>query len=79
MKTLLLWKKCCGAAGQDPAQVVGDFRTIDERRRQLITQAETMKAKRNRASEESCQQLRKVRQDTGATLLEQNKALREKG
>ena len=38
--------------GMDPAQVLGDYRAIDERRRQLITQAESMKAQRNRASEE---------------------------
>jgi seryl-tRNA synthetase len=63
--------------GQDPAQVVGDFRKIDERRRQLITQAETMKAQRNRASEEIAK-LKKSGQDA-TSLMEQNKALREEG
>lgn len=63
--------------GQDPAQVVGDFRSIDDRRRQLITQAETMKAQRNRASEEIAK-LKKSGQDASA-LMEQNKALREQG
>jgi len=38
--------------GLDPAHVVGDFRAIDDRRRNLITQAETLKAQRNKASEE---------------------------
>src|SRR5947208_1334715 len=61
--------------GLDPAQVLGDFRGIDERRRQLITQAETMKAQRNRASEEIAK-LKKSGQDATA-LMEQNKALRE--
>jgi seryl-tRNA synthetase len=63
--------------GQDAAQAVGDFRKIDERRRQLITQAETMKAQRNRASEEIAK-LKKSGQDA-TTLMEQNKALREQG
>src|SRR5947207_1342028 len=63
--------------GLDPAQVLGDFRAIDERRRQLITQAETMKAQRNRASEEIAK-LKKSGQDAAA-LMEQNKALREQG
>ena len=63
--------------GLDPAQVLGDFRAIDERRRQLITQAETMKAQRNRASEEIAK-LKKSGQDAAA-LAEKNKALREQG
>src|SRR2546421_3867182 len=63
--------------GLDPAPVLGDFRAIDERRRQLITQAETMKAQRNRASEEIAK-LKKSGQDAAA-LAEKNKALREQG
>jgi seryl-tRNA synthetase len=63
--------------GQDPAQVLGDFRAMDERRRSLITQAETLKAQRNRASEEIAR-LKKSGQDAAA-LVEQNKALREQG
>jgi seryl-tRNA synthetase len=63
--------------GLDPGQVLGDFRAIDERRRNLITQAETMKAQRNRASEEIAR-LKKSGQDAAA-LIEQNKALREQG
>jgi seryl-tRNA synthetase len=63
--------------GADPAQVLGDFRALDERRRSLITQAETLKAQRNRASEEIAR-LKKSGQDAAA-LIEQNKALREQG
>lgn len=63
--------------GLDPAQVLGDFRAVDERRRSLITQAETLKAQRNRASEEIAR-LRKSGQDATA-LMEQNKSLREQG
>lgn len=61
----------------DPAQVLGDFRAVDERRRSLITQAETLKAQRNRASEEIAR-IRKAGQDATA-LMEQNKSLREQG
>ena len=63
--------------GLDPAQVLGNFRAIDERRRNLITQAETLKAQRNRASEEIAR-LKKSGQDATAQV-EQNKALREQG
>ncbi|HEY6969731.1 MAG TPA: serine--tRNA ligase [Candidatus Angelobacter sp.] len=63
--------------GLNPQQVLGDFRAIDERRRSLITQAETLKAQRNSKSEEIAK-LKKSGQDAGA-LIEQNKALREQG
>src|SRR5215467_12599654 len=63
--------------GLDPAQVLGDFRNIDERRRNLITQTETFKAQRNRASEEIAR-LKKSGQDA-TVQVEQNKALREQG
>ena len=63
--------------GQDPARVLGDFRSLDERRRQLITQAENMKAERNRKSEEIAR-LKKSGQDATA-LMEHNKGLREQG
>jgi len=66
-----------GHRGLDPAQVLGDFRNIDERRRNLITRAETLKAQRNRASEEIAR-LKKSGQDATAQV-EQNKALREQG
>src|SRR5712692_3015535 len=63
--------------GMDPAQTLGGFRSVDERRRQLITQAETLKAQRNRLSEEIAR-LKKAGQDA-ASLMEQSKALREQG
>src|SRR5882762_2809219 len=60
--------------GMDPAQVLSGFRQVDDKRRQLITQSETLKAQRNRASEEIAR-LKKAGQD--ATLqMEQTKALR---
>ena len=60
--------------GMDPAQVLSGFRQVDEKRRQLITQSETLKAQRNRASEE-IPKLKKAGQDA-TTQMEQTKALR---
>jgi seryl-tRNA synthetase len=63
--------------GMDPAQVLGGFRRLDEKRRQLITQSETLKAQRNRASEEIAR-LKKAGQDA-TVQMEQTKALRAQG
>jgi seryl-tRNA synthetase len=60
--------------GMDPAQVLSGFRQVDDKRRQLITQSETLKAQRNRASEEIAK-LKKSGQDATAQM-EQTKALR---
>ena len=62
--------------GQDPA-VLARFRDIDTQRRQLITQSETLKAQRNRASEEIAR-LKKAGQDA-TTQMEETKKLRAQG
>lgn len=61
---------------QDPA-VLARFRETDEKRRQLITQSETLKAQRNRASEEIAK-LKKAGQDASSQMAE-TKKLREQG
>ena len=61
--------------GLDPAQVLKDFGDVDTQRRQAITDAETMKARRNRASEEIAK-LKKSGQDA-TVLISETKALRE--
>ncbi len=61
--------------GMDPAAVLKDFRALDTERRQAITEAETRKAQRNRASEEIAK-LKKAGQDAGAAMA-QSKELRE--
>ena len=38
--------------GMDPSAVLKDFTEIDSQRRKAITEAETMKSRRNRASED---------------------------
>jgi len=61
--------------GMDPAQVLKDFHQVDTQRRQAITEAETMKARRNRASEDIAK-LKKSGQDASAQIAE-TKELRE--
>jgi seryl-tRNA synthetase len=62
--------------GMDPAAVLRDFREVDTERRQAITEAETSKAQRNKASEEIAK-LKKSGQDATAAMA-QTKDLREK-
>ena len=64
-------KKCFAGAGWT-REVLSGFRQVDEKRRQLITQSETLKAQRNRASEEIAK-LKKAGQDATAQM-EQTKA-----
>jgi seryl-tRNA synthetase len=61
--------------GMDPAQVLKDFHQVDTQRRHAITEAETMKARRNRASEDIAK-LKKSGQDASAQISE-TKELRE--
>jgi seryl-tRNA synthetase len=61
--------------GMNPAEVLKDFRVIDGERRQAITAAETLQARRNRASEEIAK-LKKSGQDAAAQIQE-TKELRE--
>jgi seryl-tRNA synthetase len=61
--------------GADPAAVLKDFRDLDTRRRQAITEAETLKAQRNQASEDIAR-LKKAGQDAAAAIAE-TKDLRE--
>src|SRR5271167_4449840 len=62
--------------GMNPDAILGDFKSIDSERRAAITEAETMKARRNKLIEEF-QRLKKEKQDT-ATNLQEQKELKEK-
>ena len=53
--------------GMDPAAVLKDFQEVDTQRRQAITEAETSKAQRNKASEEMAK-LKKSGQDASAAM-----------
>jgi seryl-tRNA synthetase len=61
--------------GMKPAEVLKNFAQVDAQRRQAITSAETMKAQRNRATEEIAK-LKKSGQDAAA-LIAETKNLRE--
>src|ERR1700730_17615924 len=61
--------------GMDPGQVLKDFHQDDSHRRHAITEDETMKPKRTRASEEIAK-LKKSGQDATAQISE-TKDLRE--
>ncbi len=60
----------------DPAVILADFHAIDLDRRAAITKAETLKAERNKATEEIAK-LKKDKQDATA-LINQTKELRER-
>jgi seryl-tRNA synthetase len=62
--------------GQDPAELLGDFRALDQNRRERITEAEQLKAQRNKLSEEVAR-LKKSGQDASA-VMEETRALKSK-
>jgi seryl-tRNA synthetase len=62
------------ARGMDPAAALGDFATIDRERRDAITQVESLKAQRNKLTEEIAR-LRKSGGDASA-VTEQTKSLK---
>src|SRR5258708_27978544 len=61
--------------GADPAAVLKDFRDVDTQRRQAISEAETLKARRNKASEDIAK-MKKSGQDATAAITA-TKTLRE--
>jgi seryl-tRNA synthetase len=64
------------ARGADPAALLGDFRTLDQNRRQAITQAEQWKARRNELSQQ-VGALKKAGQDATA-VMEETRTLKDK-
>jgi seryl-tRNA synthetase len=63
--------------GMDPATVLKDFAEIDRERREAITQAETLKAQRNRLTEEIAALRRSGGDASGPT--EETKTLKSRG
>src|SRR5580698_2168617 len=62
------------ARGADPSALLGDFRSLDQRRRDAITQSEQLKARRNELSQQ-VGALKKAGQDATA-LMEETRALK---
>src|ERR1700728_4910861 len=73
--TLALVEDKLRQRGMNPTEVLKDFVAIDGERRHAITVAETLLARRNRASEEIAK-LKKSGQDASA-LIQETKELRE--
>ncbi len=63
------------ARGADPAALLGDFRALDQSRREAITTAERLKARRNELSQQ-VGALKKAGQDATA-LMEETRSLKE--
>jgi len=63
------------ARGADPAALLGNFRVLDQERRQAITQAENLKARRNELSQQ-VGQLKRQGQDASA-LMDETRALKD--
>jgi seryl-tRNA synthetase len=64
------------ARGADPAALLGDFRALDQSRRQAITTAEQLKARRNDLSQQ-VGALKKAGQDATA-VMDETRALKDK-
>src|ERR1700748_2665415 len=60
--------------GADPKEVLGDFVSVDRERREAITQVETLKAQRNKLTEEIAK-LRREGSDA-ASQTEQTRVLK---
>ena len=64
------------ARGADPAVLLGDFRALDQSRRQAITTAEQLKARRNELSQQ-VGALKKAGQDATG-VMEETRALKDR-
>jgi seryl-tRNA synthetase len=64
------------ARGADPAALLGDFRALDQRRREAITQAEQLKARRNELSQQVG--ARKKAGENADDLMEETRTLKAK-
>ncbi len=62
--------------GADPAALLGDFRALDQRRREAITQAEQLKARRNELSQQVG--ARKKAGENADDLMEETRTLKVK-
>src|SRR5579884_2604983 len=60
--------------GADPAALLGNFRELDQRRRERITEAEQLKARRNKLSEEVARLRRSGEEAT--SIMDETRALK---
>ena len=64
------------ARGADPAALLGDFRALDQRRREAITQAEALKARRNELSQQVGALKKSGKEDEAAAMMEETRAIK---
>jgi seryl-tRNA synthetase len=65
------------ARGADPAALLGDFRALDQRRRQAITTSEHAKARRNELSQQVGALKKAGKNDEAAAVMEETRKLKE--
>src|SRR3984957_20348102 len=65
------------ARGADPAALLGDFRTLDQARREAITQAEQAKARRNELSQQVGSLKKTGQHEAAAAVMEETRTLKE--
>ena len=65
------------ARGADPAVLLGDFRALDQKRRQAITAAEQAKARRNELSQQVGALKKAGKNDEAATVMDETRKLKE--
>ena len=66
------------ARGADPAALLGDFRTLDQGRREAITQAELLKARRNELSQQVGGLKKAGKNEEAAAVMEETRQLKDK-
>jgi seryl-tRNA synthetase len=66
------------ARGADPAALLGDFRALDRSRREAITQAEQLKARRNELSNQVGALMKAGKKDEAAAIQDETRQLKEK-
>jgi seryl-tRNA synthetase len=66
------------ARGADPTALLGDFRALDKSRREAITRAEQLKARRNELSQQVGALKKAGRNDEATAAMEETRALKEK-
>src|SRR5580698_3848443 len=65
------------ARGADPAALLGDFRALDKSRREAITHAEQLKARRNELSQQVGALKKAGKNDEAAAVMDETRALKE--
>ena len=66
------------ARGADPAALLGDFRALDKSRREAITQAEQLKARRNELSQQVGALKKSGKNDQATAVMDETRALKDK-